>query len=74
MCCYDWELAHPIGFVEERSFADPERDSREIVNRARLGKKGFEGMGDAHMPRRFFRPEEKVKGAHKILSDGARRQ
>jgi MoaA/NifB/PqqE/SkfB family radical SAM enzyme len=66
MCCYDWELAHPIGFVDDRSFGDPERDSKEIVDRARSGKKGFEGMAKAHMPRRFFRPKDKVSSLEDI--------
>lgn len=61
MCCYDWGARHPVGYVDDLSFADPEAEYRTIQQKATAGAKGFELLAGAAMPERFNRPDTKVE-------------
>lgn len=66
MCCYDWDLAHPVGFVSDRSFDDRDRDYRTVFERAKIGSKGFESMAAVTMPKRYYQPSQKIQSLDEI--------
>ena len=60
MCCYDWGAKHPVGYVDDVSFTDPEKEYRTIVDKARASKKGFEGMAAAILPETLNDPQTRT--------------
>ncbi len=61
MCCYDWGAKHPVGYVDDASFAEPEKEYTRIVERATKGDKGFELLAKAAMPKRYNEPPKTVE-------------
>lgn len=60
MCCFDWGAMHTIGYVDEMSFADLDKDKYEVLEKIKKNKKGFELMQFVKMPPKFNLPEKKV--------------
>jgi len=61
MCCYDWGAMHPIGYLDDSCFEDPEADKKIVLERMQGGRKGFELMSEIVMPPIFNQPERKVQ-------------
>lgn len=60
MCCYDWGSKHPVGFVDDESFAEPDAPYQDIILRVKNDDKGFELLKDVKMPKTFNYPKAKV--------------
>ena len=60
MCCFDWGAMHTIGYVDEMSFADLDKDKYEVLEKIKKNKKGFELMEFVKLPPKFNLPEKKV--------------
>ena len=77
MCCYDWGVEHPIGYVDEAAWARGDRDSEAVLERVRRGDRGYEDMHFESLPERHVEPARKVKTLDEIwfgaLVDDVRR-
>ncbi len=60
MCCYDWGMAYPIGYVSEEGYKKGDRDYQVVMEKARIGAKGFEHLTNVQMPRRYVNPAKRV--------------
>lgn len=65
MCCYDWGSMHPIGFVSDDTFEDDEKDYKDVIDKSKNRKKGFEMM-DLKLPTKFNSPEKKIETIKEI--------
>lgn len=61
MCCFDWGAMHPVGYVDDGSFKDPEADKRLVLKRIESGRRGFELMKRVQMPPKFNDPPRRVE-------------
>jgi MoaA/NifB/PqqE/SkfB family radical SAM enzyme len=61
MCCFDWGAMHPVGYVHDASFPDPEADKHLVMKRIKENKAGFELMDRVTLPPRFNDPEKRVE-------------
>lgn len=62
MCCYDWGMSHPVGYVSDRGWLSGDEDYLEVVQSVSAQKKGFAGFMDkVEMPKRLFRPKRVVR-------------
>jgi len=66
MCCYDWGSAYPVGYVDEAALARGDRDYQEVITKARVGAKGFEGLSRIEMPRRLIEPQPVVQTLREV--------
>ncbi len=66
MCCYDWGMEYPIGYVDEEAFAEGDRQYEAILEKARSGAKGFELLANVKMPRRYIDPPKQVQSLDEI--------
>lgn len=60
MCCYDWGSKHPVGFVDDSSFAQPDAPYEDIILRVKNDDKGFELLKDVKMPKTYNYPKTEV--------------
>lgn len=60
MCCHDWGSKHPVGFVDNSSFAQPDAPYEDIILRVKNNDKGFELLKDVKMPKTYNYPKTKV--------------
>jgi len=60
MCCYDWGIQHPVGFVDDYYFINNEKDSEEVSSRIIKKKTGFDLM-KSNIPKKYNFPEKKIK-------------
>jgi len=65
MCCYDWGSMHPIGFVSDDTFENDEKDYKDVIDKSKNKKKGFEMM-DLKLPTKFNSPEKKIETIKEI--------
>lgn len=66
MCCYDWGAMHPIGYVHDASFADPDADKRPVMKNVATGRRGFTLMKKVQMPPKFNDPVREVSPLRSI--------
>ena len=52
MCCMDWGAKHPVGYADAKGFKNI-KDYKQVFDRIKDKKKGFELMGQAKMPDNF---------------------
>tara|TARA_B110000459_G_C16571445_1_gene476617 strand:- start:86 stop:1456 length:1371 start_codon:yes stop_codon:yes gene_type:complete len=60
MCCYDWGAAHPVGYVDEKTFTN-KKDYEEVLSKAQNNKKGFELLSEVKMPKDLNNPDKKTQ-------------
>lgn len=60
MCCYDWGSTHPVGFLSNESFDDPDKPYREIMGKVEKKHQGFELLQAVELPPTHNFPEKKV--------------
>jgi MoaA/NifB/PqqE/SkfB family radical SAM enzyme len=60
MCCYDWGMEYPIGYVSEDGYRCGDRDYEIVIEKARMRARGFEQLASVQMPRRFISPAKRV--------------
>jgi MoaA/NifB/PqqE/SkfB family radical SAM enzyme len=66
MCCYDWGMEYPIGYVDEEAFAEGDRQYEIVLEKARSGARGFELLANVKMPRRYLEPPKQVQTLSEI--------
>jgi len=52
MCCMDWGAKHPVGYADDKAFKNMD-DYKNVFDKIRNEKKGFELMSRARMPENF---------------------
>ena len=60
MCCYDWGSTHPVGFLSNESFDDPDKPYREIMGKVEKKHQGFELLQAVEIPPTHNFPEKEV--------------
>lgn len=60
MCCYDWGMEYPIGYVSEEGYNDGDREYEIVMERAKEGAKGFELLSNVKMPTRYIDPPKQA--------------
>ena len=65
MCCYDWGSMHPIGFVSDDTFHDDEKDYKDVIDKSKKNKKGFEMM-NLELPAKYNLPVKSVQTIKEI--------
>ena len=60
MCCYDWGSTHPVGFLSDESFDDPDKPYREIMGKVEKKHQGFELLQAVEIPPTHNFPEKEV--------------
>lgn len=65
MCCYDWGAAHPVGYVNEKTFSN-KKDYDEILSKVKEKKKGFELLSQVKMQNTFNKPDKKIQNLSQI--------
>lgn len=66
MCCYDWGATHPIGYLSDASFPDPDGAYRDVLERVEARDKGFESLKNIKMPSRLNHPPMEVSSMEDI--------
>ena len=67
MCCYDWGMSHPVGYVSDRGFSTGDRDYTDVLEAISSGKKGYAGvMERVQMPKRYAKPSNVVNSLEEI--------
>ncbi len=61
MCCYDWGSKHPVGFVADASFDEPDKEYEKIMDKVNKQRKGFELLQSVKVPRTYNYPPAKVQ-------------
>lgn len=61
MCCYDWGVEYPIGYVDEAAYRDGDADYEAALTKARAGARGFERLKLIEMPARYIEPPRRVQ-------------
>lgn len=61
MCCYDWGVEYPIGYVDQKSIDNGDSEYKKVLLSVEKNKKGFIGFMDGiSMPKRYSNPEKEV--------------
>jgi MoaA/NifB/PqqE/SkfB family radical SAM enzyme len=61
MCCYDWGVEYPIGYVDQKSIDNGDLEYEKILSSVESNKKGFVGfMDNISMPKRYSKPKKIV--------------
>lgn len=60
MCCYDWGSQHPVGFLSDESFEDPNKVYRDVLKKVEKNHSGFELLKAVQLPSTHNEPEKKV--------------
>jgi molybdenum cofactor biosynthesis enzyme MoaA len=66
MCCYDWGVEHPVGYVDTQAIVEGDAEYANIVEKAKAGAKGFELLTNVRMPRRLNNPPKTVQTLSEI--------
>ena len=66
MCCYDWGVEYPIGYVDEAAFREGDADYEEALTKSRTGARGFERLTLIRMPARYVEPPRRVQTLREI--------
>ena len=66
MCCYDWGVEYPIGYVDEAAYRDGDADYEAALTKARAGARGFERLKLIEMPARYIEPPRRVQTLREI--------
>lgn len=66
MCCYDWGIEYPIGYVDAEGFDNGNHNYGIVLEKARSKKKGFEGFNNVRMPEPYVEPHKKVETLKQI--------
>lgn len=66
MCCYDWGVEYPIGYVDEAAYRNGDADYDEVLTKARAGTRGFERLTLISMPARYVEPSRRVQTLREI--------
>lgn len=66
MCCYDWGISYPVGYVDSRAFKTGDQDTFEIIEKSQKGDKGYELLKNVKMPDRHIELPQKVQTLDKI--------
>lgn len=78
MCCYDWGVEYPIGYVDDAGYRDGDADYEAVLEKSRTGARGFQLLKMIEMPARYVVPPRKVQTLAEIwdgdLLNGARRR
>ena len=67
MCCYDWGSSYPVGYVLDRAL-ERSRDYEAVSESIIKGKKGFELMSSARVPKVLNDIEKRKKSIEQIWS------
>jgi MoaA/NifB/PqqE/SkfB family radical SAM enzyme len=66
MCCYDWGVEYPIGYVDEAAYRDGDADYEAAFTKSRAGARGFERLTLIEMPARYIEPPRLVQTLREI--------
>jgi len=66
MCCYDWGISYPVGYVDDRAFQNDDRDSLDVIEKARKKSKGYELLENVRMPERHILIPQKIQTLDEI--------
>lgn len=66
MCCYDWGAKHPVGYAHKLAIDLGESEYSRIVERAKVGGKGFVQLKSVTMPRNYNTPAPVVQSLSEI--------
>ena len=70
MCCYDWGVENPVGYVDEAAYIDGEHEYERVIELVNDGKRGYSGFMDGvRLPNNYSNPEKKV-GTIKNIWEG----
>jgi len=61
MCCYDYGIEYPIGYLDERPILEGERAYRNVFEKAKAGEKGYEPLKNIRLPKRLTSPPKHVQ-------------
>ncbi len=60
MCCYDWGAAHPVGYVDKKTFNN-KKDYEDVLSKVQNKTKGFELLSEVKMPKNLNNPDKKIQ-------------
>jgi MoaA/NifB/PqqE/SkfB family radical SAM enzyme len=66
MCCYDWGVEHPVGYVDEEAYTRGDEDYADVIEKVKKRAKGFELLSQVVMPKRYNEPLKEVKTLREI--------
>ena len=66
MCCYDWGIGYPVGYVDAEAYEEGDREYEVVLEKARCGARGFEQLANVKMPERYIQPPKKVSTLSEI--------
>jgi MoaA/NifB/PqqE/SkfB family radical SAM enzyme len=66
MCCYDWGAQHPVGYADKLAIELGESEYSRIVERAKVGGKGFIQLKAVDMPSNYNTPAPVVHSLSEI--------
>lgn len=62
MCCYDWGSGkHPVGYISDASFDEPDKEYEKIITKVKQQHKGFELLQDVKITPAYNYPPNKVQ-------------
>jgi len=70
MCCYDWGIEYPIGYVDTEAYKKGDRQYEIVIKKARSGTGGFELLNNIKMPQRYIDPQKCVQTLREIWQGG----
>jgi MoaA/NifB/PqqE/SkfB family radical SAM enzyme len=65
MCCYDWGAAHPVGYVDKKTFFN-NKDYDEILKKVKDKKRGFELLSQVKKQKQLNNPLKKIQNLSQI--------
>ncbi len=62
MCCYDWGSdKHPVGYISDASFDEPDKEYKKVITKVKRQHKGFELLQDVKLTPAYNYPPTKVQ-------------